>query len=558
MIFYENVRSTAGIFCAEHLLVIAVISLIFAITALPLAKKYLQILQQLSYQTDGYLSWLKKRPNDYNMRLLMLALLGVLAYALIVCAFVFAGKDFVSYIAFIPFFLFVLIYVLGDKKHADKCPLKITARVKRLSFALAILAFALCFLFSTAVDALCFSFKESAVLCALRLGLNLFLIALLPYLLLVANVFVKPVENHIGKKYVARCKEKLAKCENLVKIAVTGSYGKTTVKTILKDVLSVRFNVLATPESYNTPMGICKSVELLNPSHEIFIAEMGARHKGDVKDLCEIVKPDMGIITGICAQHLETFKTIDRIVETKFELADYLKNKPIVLSSDNELTASNVSKCADSKVVMAGIVGERADVYAENIKTGAFGSVFDLVTKNGRISVRTSLLGKHNVSDVCLASAIAISLGMSNEEIAEGIAKTTCAHNRLELVPNDNGLTIIDDSYNANEMGVKAAIEVMQSFEGRKIVVTPGLVEMGERQVKVNREFGKSLCFADFVILVGTRSAYNVREGLFEGGYDFDKVFCVKTLDEAKEKLKETVKAGDVVLFENDLPDRFL
>ncbi len=349
------------------------------------------------------------------------------------------------------------------------------------------------------------------------------------------------------------------KDSDVIKIGITGSFGKTSVKEILKTILSQKYRVLSTPASFNTPMGIALSVKELDGTYDVFLAEMGARSKGDIKELCDMINPKIGILTGINNQHLESFGTIENIKSTKYELMESLPEDGVgFFSSDSEGARELFLKFKKEKY-SAGEAGTDNLVYASEIVTNSKGVKFMLNVKGEQpVECRTVLLGKNNVSNICLAAAVAYKMGLSVEEISRGINRLHSVQHRLELVPNNKNIIIIDDSYNSNEDGIQAAMEVLGTFEGRKIVVTPGLVELGKMENVVNFDFGKTLSQkADIVIVVGKHNAEMLINGLTDGGMNKENIIFAKTLSKGNEILNGLLKEGDVVLFENDLPDNY-
>ena len=553
MIAYKDITKIIDLFNTNYILFTLAISVVSAILLLALSKKYLQILQQSSYRNCEFNFWLKKKPNVYNSRLIALTVLSFLGSVIVVISFAFLKSEITAYASLLVYILFVALYFLGDKKHKDKCPLSFTNRIKRLIGAYFLISLIISFALLTLINIAFYYAKDIWWLKSLRLSFVTVLPCFIPKIIKLANLIISPIEKSINKKFIKIATKKLESFPDMIKIGITGSYGKTSVKNMLSTILSSKYKVFATPKSYNTPMGVSMAVESLDSSFDIFICEMGARYKGDIKELCDIVNPSYGIITGITKQHLQTFKTLENIKETKAELLKAVKT--CVISSDSDETLSLETE--NGAVITAGI-NEEGQVFAQDIKCTKQGSEFILNFNGQKISASTKLLGEHNVSNLVLASALAFELGLSLEEIAEGISKVENVPHRLELVKNDKGITIIDDSYNANPVGTKAAIRVAKSFGSRTIVVTPGMVELGKFEKLENIEYGKNLAVCDIIILVGETCAYSVREGLFEAGFNFDNVFMVKTMEDAKVKLSDIVQEGDTVLFENDLPDRFL
>jgi UDP-N-acetylmuramoyl-tripeptide--D-alanyl-D-alanine ligase len=324
-------------------------------------------------------------------------------------------------------------------------------------------------------------------------------------------------------------------------------------------ILSQRFRVLATPESYNTPMGIAITTKKLDSTHDVFIAEMGARSKGDVKSLAEMVKPSYAVITGVNTQHLETFGTYENILDTKYELVDSLpSNGKAFFSSDND-GAKILHDRFNGEKYLAGFNPNDNFVYASDVKIEKTGAEFMINVKGETpVKCKTILLGKHSISNICLAVSVAYQLGMTMDEIVLGINRIVSVGHRLEIVPNNKNVVIIDDSYNSNVNGVMAAMDVLDTFEGRKIVLTPGLVELGKEENISNFKMGKILAsHADIVIITGKQNAEMLINGLLEGGMDRDKIIYAKSLKKGNEELNQILEEGDVILFENDLPDNY-
>ncbi|MDY6367215.1 MAG: UDP-N-acetylmuramoyl-tripeptide--D-alanyl-D-alanine ligase [Clostridia bacterium] len=523
--------------------------------------KFLLVLQLSGYKGKRYFKWLANPVTPYLSRLMLLCLLGALFFCVLGVCFapVFqaffgeSGKTVAGLFGFFAYVFFTVVYINTESSVNAKVPLKKTKRLVRLcitdvllcsvfTFGLMMLLNYVAFLIGDEMTAI----MRFAPVCIMPLAS--------PYLLYLANLINSPVEKVIARHYVRIATEKLNKAD-VVKIGITGSYGKTSVKEILNTILSQRYRVLATPRSYNTPMGISLTVKKLDNTYDVFIAEMGARHKGDIKELVNIVKPKYAVLTGINSQHLESFGSIEGIIATKHEI---LEGSPeaAFFSTDNEYTNEMFNSYTGEKFG-AGISG--GEVYASDVKTDRTGTTFTLNVKGeAPVVCTTVLLGKHSISNVCLAAAVAKKMGMTAEEIAQGINRLQTVKHRLELVPNNKGIVIIDDSYNSNIAGIKSAIEVFDMFEGRKIVLTPGLVELGKIENAENFKFGKLLAeHADVVIIVGKHNAEALIAGLTEGGMDKSNIKFSKNTKRGNDELNEIIKEGDVVLFENDLPDNY-
>ena len=560
MLYLENAQTISDIFSSQYMLLIVTFAIINMLFALPVSRKYMQILQQSGYVKSEYLRWMARRDNVYLSRLAMVTMLSMLSYFIFAIAFAFVENEIIMYLGFVFYVLFMIVYIRSDFKRREKAPLVVTKRVVRLYISFSLIYFLFTFGLLLLSNVLGFYSKNNGVFLRVRFIVLCVTPILVPFSVLLAALINSPMERLNNKKYVDKCKKTLDSHGDLIKIGITGSYGKTSVKEILKTMLSEKYKVLSTPASYNTPMGICKTVKKLNSTYDVFIAEMGARHEGDIKELCDIVKPTHAIVNGIIEHHMETFSSLSKIIKTKAELIESVeKGGSVILTGDNENTRSLAERYKNLNVCLAGIDPDvKQGVYAGDIKISGAGTEFTLNVFGEEEKAFTTLLGKHNVSNICLAAAMCAKLGLSLAEILAGIARIRPIKHRLEISYNDLGMTVIDDSYNSNVAGTRAAIEVLSCFKGRKIIVTPGIVEMGRAQDLANYELGERLAEAvDIAVLVGSVNSYKIRDGLINKGFSLENVYISKDLEDAKSYLKKHSLAGDVVLFENDLPDKF-
>lgn len=377
-----------------------------------------------------------------------------------------------------------------------------------------------------------------------------------------ANTLVKPIENSINMGFYKNAQSKIKAREDLTVVGITGSFGKTSTKFIVGTILEERFNVLNTPESYNTPMGLSKVINNdLNAENEIFIAEMGAKVIGEIKEVAQLAQPKIGIITSIGPVHIETFKNIDNIMKTKYELIEELPADGIaVFNYDNEHIKKLADKTFKEKILYGLENVEDLDIYADEIQVSELGSSFTLRDKEGNsIRCTTKLLGRHNIYNILAGACVSKALGLSFEEISKGISKIQPIPHRLNIIDPGTGIIIIDDAFNSNPIGAKAALEVLGEFkEGRKIIVTPGMIELGAMEVEANREFGNNIGkVCDYVILMGKIRTQPIYDGLMDVNYNPDNIFIVNNLDEATIQIGKLAKPKDVILFENDLPDNY-
>lgn len=566
--------SFSELFSTASLLSIAGISVLSGVLLFFASLKFLLALQQCGYRGKRYFKWLTSPETPYLSRLMLLCILGFLFFLVLGTNFApIVGEKAAAYVGFASFVLFTALYIRTESAVNAKVPLKKTKRLVRLCITFAVTLTVFVFGLMLLCSAIAIWIGDEIVW-LLRYSLICGVPILLPYILFVAYLINEPMEELIKRHYIRQAKTKLDNTD-VLRIGITGSYGKTSVKEILRTILSQKYRVLATPASYNTPLGIAITVKSLDSTHDVFIAEMGARNKGDIKELALLVKPDYGVLTGINNQHLESFGTIENIKNTKFELFETLargagdgvdglndgqgRNGKGFFSSDNEGARELYERFGGEKY-LAGIGGAENDlVTATELSTSEQGTSFTLnIAGEEPVACNTVLLGKHSVSNICLAAAVAYKVGLTPEEIAKGINRLQSVGHRLELVPNNKKIVIIDDSYNCNEDGAKAAMEVLDTFKGRKIVVTPGLVELGKMENVANLSFGTLLAaHADKVIVIGKHNAEMIINGLTAGGMDKADISFAKNLNKGNEILNGMLAEGDVVLFENDLPDNY-
>lgn len=548
----------SSILSRGNLIILVCISVINGLLLFFASMKFLLSLQQSGYRGKHYFKWLASPETPYLSRLMLLCLLGFLFFLVLCTTFSsIVGEKIASYVGFASYLLFIVAYIRTESAVNAKVPLKKTKRLVRLCVTFILCATVISFGLMLLLDLIASSIG-STVVYLVRYSLICGMPILTPYILFLAYLINEPFEEIIKRYYLKRAKNKLDKSK-VLKIGITGSYGKTSIKEILKTILSQKYRVLATPASYNTPLGIAITSKNLDSTHDIFIAEMGARSKGDIKELAALVKPSYGVLTGINNQHLETFGSPETIKDTKFELFENLaENGKGFFSTDSEGARELYERFGGEKFC-AGLSGENNLVTATDISTGQHGMSFTLVIRGEKpVKCNTVLLGRHSVSNICLATAVAYKIGLTPQEIAQGINRIQSIGHRLELMPNNKNIVIIDDSYNSNEDGIKAAMEVLDTFSGRKIVLTPGLVELGKIENVANLAFGNLLAkHVDIVIIIGKHNAEMLINGLTAGGMDKSNIFFAKTLNKGNAMLNEMLREGDVVLFENDLPDNY-
>lgn len=540
----------------------AVLVSLLCIIATVGTTRQLQMLQLNSYFASRYFGWLKENKKGIAANIIFILLSVLCGFYLkfrtelfAVCLEVFKpGIVYFSYIYLgigtaLLMALCIAAYIFAaravSKNEKSIKPLVVTARVKRMYAASAIICAA-----AAATFVLFDGFIGFIGWCALSVltfapCLNVLLVLLL----------TKPIEKAISNHYVRDAKKILAANPALTVLGITGSYGKTSTKFIVKRILDEAFNVVATPGSFNTPMGVVRTVrESLRPTSEIFLCEMGAKKKGDIKEICDIAKPQMGIITSVGPQHLDTFGSIETVTSTKFELAD--ASDEIFLNFDNQLIRENAEKYNH---ISYGTTPD-CDVYAKDISYGSFGATFKVVCDDEELTIVTKLLGKHNVLNITAGVAVAKRLGIKNHAIEYAASRLAPTEHRLQLKSFINGSLLIDDAYNANPEGCLEAVNVLSSFKNRKkIIVTPGLVELGEQEYKYNFDLGLAAAQkCDIIILVGEKRSIPLADGAKKAAFPQENLHIVSSFAEAMTLLQGMTDENTVTLFENDLPDNYL
>lgn len=520
-----------------YLLLVAVAC--YATAIAPNVLYDVHMLQLSSYRTTRYWSWLRQQP----LRLLHIgSILALLPLALWLIVSPVA-------IAIIWSVIYIILFILR-KKTAQKKKLVITSRVTRILASHAVLM-VLMAIFAWQV------FPSGFVLLFLLLLLGLFS----PLVLIVSNILTLPLEKFIGNYYYRDAQGILSQYRNLHTIGITGSYGKTSTKLVLQQLLATRFDTLATPASYNTTMGVIKVVRtLLRPIHQVFIVEMGARQQGDIEEICGLVHPKLGIITAVGEQHLETFKELSTITKTKLELFASLSSDGIGFYNADDEVLRDAVKPDSPRYVTFAIDADNADYRAVDLHCTAIGTEFTVITQSGEsLKFTTRLLGRHNVYNILAAIAVSVEFGIALKDLTVAVAMLKPAPHRLEVRQTGAGVTILDDAFSSNPQGSKYALEVLATIEGkRKIMITPGMVELGTREAELNKEFGfQAAKVCDYVVLVGFERAIPINEGLIAAGFAENQVYIAKDLKDGQQHLETLLKAGDVLLYENDLPDNY-
>ena len=512
-----------------------------------------------------------------------------------------------------------------------KIPLAVTARVKRLFVTDALLTLLLFCLGVWGVLALCGygeacagagscdsgagSCDSGAGCCALPWGgwslvlavglVSSLLLMASKWVLLLANAVNQPIEKAISRWYYNDAKRMLRAHKGLIVIGVTGSYGKTSTKNFLYRILSQKYNTLVTPGNFNTTLGVVRTIrEQLQPHHQVFIVEMGAKQPGDIREICDLVQPTIGLVASVGPMHLETFGSFENIQKTKFELVRALPASGFAaINTNSPGIASYADIPTHCRVLRYGV--RSGDFRAQNLSYSMQGSAFNLSyeafpalagasgasmagepgaptvgTDSGAagadsgvvnagpagMTMTTHLLGESNIQNIVGACAIASYLGVTPLQQKRAIAQLQQVENRL-FVSRQGAVTVINDAYNSNPEGAAMALDVLRDIRGgRKILITPGFVELGSRQASACRELGyKAASCADILIVVNqlNREAIvaGARQAIAEANTSVrlteENIHCMDDLALVFEALPSLLTPGDVVLYENDLPDTF-
>ena len=509
--------------------------------------KSMGALQQSGYQNKAFFKWLKRKDNLYFNRLFVLSLCSVLLTTVVALCFSYLGERAALSISAVPYFGMWLLFLYADGHVALKVPVKRSGRFARL-FAVYVLFVASTAYVLAALLGFLSDVNGSKVYALIAYVPFSALPMLLPVLLAGANALTGIFENKRNQKFIERAGQVLNETE-IIRIGIVGSYGKTSVKNILKTLLSETFAVVATPESYNTPIGVAKTVFSSDfAEKQIIIVEMGARKTGDIAELCKMVKPDYAVFTGICEQHVQGFGSIEEIWSEKSEILKCGAEKVFCGADLSERLEKDFKEVLGKTAVIVPDDGQ-ADY-------GAAATNFTLDIYGQKVKANTKLLGHAAVENIRLAAAICTTLGMTAETIVKGIEKLEPIPHRLQLLEN-NGVYILDDGYNCSPKSAEEALAALKRFSGRKCVVTPGIVECGILHEKINGELGAKIAAIqpDKVILVGETLVGAVKKGYVEAKGEEDVLFTAKSLDAAQEMLSLWLQRGDCVLFLNDLPD---
>jgi UDP-N-acetylmuramoyl-tripeptide--D-alanyl-D-alanine ligase len=516
-------------------------------------RRFLHILQLEEYLTPQYLQWLR----DHQSRYLRVTFLVPVVAGLVVGIWLGGFADESLAVVGVGVWLAAGVTVLATQYRSTpraKKPLVITARARRLlavASALAASIVALCIGFGWLAgerEAVAMGMLSPAAVCVIA-----------GHVVVLSNLVLWPFEEMSRRRFQRMAAAKLAAQRPRI-IAITGSAGKTTTKELVAHLLSARYRVLKTPASFNTPLGIARTVNDSLQGHEYFVVEMGAYKRGEIARLCRLVGgTDVSAITTVNAQHLERFGSLEATAEAKWEIVEGLKaGGTAVLNFDVGTVRERASRLAEANVISFGVESEDVTLRGRDVVEPETGIEFDVTFKGETTRVKTQLLARHNVGNVLAAMGIGLSCGLDVPYMAAAVRQFRPPEHRLQPV-EANGVTVLDDAYNANPEGIIGAIEVLGRYAPRRrVLVTPGLIEMGEAKAAYHARIGKAAASnVDVAFLVGPRQTADIRQAMLEASFPEESLHVARSLDEVRQALVEMGAAGDVVLYANDLPDQF-
>lgn len=494
-----------------------------------------QMFQQNSYRSNRYLAWLKDGNWLAHRRVWMV----VLPFLVLNRWTMWGAMALMTWLAWTEL---TTVY---------KKPVVFTARVIRLYVA--------CGLLTALVLAVVWLLCPQAILLTAMLTLLFSNV-----LVLLANVVNIPLEKFISRWYYRDARKRLETMPDLLVIGITGSFGKTSTKHFLYRMLSEKYNVLMTPGNFNTTLGVVRTIrEQLQPYHQVFLVEMGAKQQGDIREICDLVHPKIGIITSVGEMHLDTFKTVENIQRTKFELIESLPADGLgVVNLDSAYAAAYLPQWK-GRLAGYAVEAERAAYRAVDVRYTPTGTSFGVRTAQGlREGYETKLLGEGNLLNILAGIVVADYLQIPLQKQKIAVSQLQSVEHRLSRRTTSARITILDDAYNSNPQGARMALSVLRDFElqagAKRIVITPGFIELGARQAELNRQLGRDMAGAcDYAIVVNATNREAIARGLADEEFPGDKIFLADNFNEASARLSQIVRAGDVVLYENDLPDSF-
>ncbi|OGG26762.1 hypothetical protein A2960_01150 [Candidatus Gottesmanbacteria bacterium RIFCSPLOWO2_01_FULL_39_12b] len=333
---------------------------------------------------------------------------------------------------------------------------------------------------------------------------------------IIVSVMVLNLASWLIKKIIViLAKRKIERTKNLIVIGITGSYGKTSTKEYLSTILSSRYKVLKTEGYNNTEVAVALTIlKQLNSSHEVFIVEMGAYKKGEIKAICDIVHPQVGIITGINQQHLELFGTLEKTIAAKFELIKGLRKQGKAIFNLNNKYVRKMYENAQIERKDLSVYGfsEKESYKVISIRPDCM--IFELIYKKEKIKCQVNLYGEQNIENVIGASFTALLLGFSILEVKSAVKKLKPPIHTMRLFQGKNGRLFIDDTFNSNPDGVLAALKYLTLFRQKKYLVLTPLIELGKEALKIHEMIGEKAAVSGVSIFLTNPNYFNTFRGI--------------------------------------------
>jgi len=509
-------------------------------TLVPVLRRDLMMFQQNSYRPERYYRWSKDAGETTS----------VMNLCFLIGAFLPLVSRIPAILGLALCIAIMLVWFVRLVAAKYKKPLVFTARARRIFIVSLVLVLVL---------AGASYFVSGSVRFASFVMMGLLYVS--PVLIMTANLILKPYEGYLSRRYINEAKAMIASMPELKVVGITGSYGKTSTKHYLHRILSEHYETLMTPGSYNTTLGVVRTIrEMMKPYTQVFIAEMGAKQPGDIREIAEIVSPGIGIITAVGEQHLQSFGSIVNVQKTKFELVDSLPSGGVAILNNDFPYVANREVCNVRAIRYAVNKGKDIDVSSKDVITDRRGTRFTVEALGyAPLELETKLVGECNISNLLAAVTAARQLGVPDEKIKRAVRQIEQVEHRLNLKHTPAGITIIDDAFNSNPDGSRMALDVLRGMtSGKRIIITPGMIELGEKQFEYNKRFGELISkSADVAIIVGMYNRDAILSGIADGGMPENSVHYVDSFAIAQQVLAGIVTAGDTVLYENDLPDTF-
>ena len=369
---------------------------------------------------------------------------------------------------------------------------------------------------------------------------------IVPFTLALAAWVLTPYERHVANSFVEQARERLTHVHPLV-VAITGSYGKTSTKNHLADLLSGDGGVVATPKSFNNRAGLSRAInENLEDSTRVFIAEMGTYGPGEIRELCQWCAPEVAVVTAIGPVHLERMKSLDVIESAKFEITE--RARVVIVNIDDPRLAHWPARLGDRRVRTAASVSTNADV-----RVVSDAGRWRVVVEGREVASMAPIVGVQPTNVAC-AIAAALEVGALESELPRRLQDVRAVSHRAAVATAASGIVVIDDTFNANPASARASLDVLDAQAGaaRRVVVTPGLIELGDRQVAENEELAREVARRGMELVIVGRTNL---AALSEGYAGESRTFEVR--DAAVAWVRESLHAADAVLYLNDLPDHY-